>query len=67
MTPRPVSCAAACRTEARRSVGPSAAAIADSAESSRKTRPEPRSATCRRPARAASAVTATRSSDASPM
>ena len=61
-TPRPWSCAPACRAAATRSVGPSAGSIADRSASSRKTRPEPRIAARRRAVRPASALTATRSS-----
>ena len=66
-TPRPESWAAACRAAASRSVGPSAGGIDDSSVRSRKTRPEPRSATRRRAARPPRALSAIRSSDASPM
>ena len=66
-TPRPWSWAAAWRAAATRSVGPSAGSIADRSASSRKTRPEPRIAARRRAIRPVSALTATRSSLASPM
>ena len=66
-TPRPWSWAAAWRAAATRSVGPAAGWIADRFDSSRNTRPEPRSGVWRRLARPPSALTATRSSDARPM